>query len=113
MSAQPTKENIWFYRHLMSEKMESTNFLLEQLKQEAEKLDGHDKIIFIQRIQVFEKFVNSVVHYDEIVHRYMQQNPDAGNLQYYRDKLAVARKYVGSLGGDWQTVEWGKLSDYQ
>ncbi len=99
-------------RQKLSERLELVNELLQQLQDESAGLDGWAKKQFNDRLRVFDALINSVVEYDQSVCQYVNFHPNAGSVQWYKDRLAVARKYVISLGGDWGTVTWGKLSDY-
>lgn len=88
------------------------NELIEQLQKENETLEGWQKKQFDDRIKVINNFVQRVIDYDAAVKKYEQMNPNAGSVQWYRERIRVAQKYVEALGGDWSTVVWGKLSDY-
>jgi hypothetical protein len=63
-----------------------------------------------ERIAQIEQLVSVLVDYDAMVVQYIQFNPEG--TPYYKERLAIAKRYVTSLGGDWSTVLWGKVTDY-
>lgn len=99
-------------RQKLADALEVYNGLLDELEQEGANLEGWAKTKFEQRFSILEKIVDTIVQYDDSVQKYIQLHPDGQNIQYYIDKLDVARRYIIANGLDWQTVTWGKKSDY-
>ena len=89
-----------------------TNELLDQLEQESAALDGWQKKQFNDRLRVLDSLIQIVIAYDAAAMQYVNFHPNTGSVNWYKERLEIARKYVKTLGGDWSTVTWGKLSDY-
>lgn len=92
--------------------VEDYNNLLDELDAESVNLDGWAKKQFDKRMWVLEKLLNTVIEYDVDVMKYIHIHPDSQNVQYYKEKLEVARRYIIANGLDWSNVTWGKVSDY-
>jgi len=99
-------------RHMLQNAINDANDLLDKLEKENEGREGYVKQIAESRIAIFDKLINVVVHYDTKVVRYEQFNPPGNGYQFYKEKLEIARKYIHSLGGDFNSVLWGKKTDY-
>lgn len=109
------KENVFFKRQQLAATVETANELLQTIKTENlnnTELSNEDKKLFNDRLKVFNELITAIVNYDIAVKNFEHENQNNGNAEYYRQQLQVARKYVNYLGGDWQTVVWGKISDY-
>jgi len=100
-------------RAALSDTVELYDALLNELNDESENLEGWAKQKFQQRFAVLEKLLDVIIAYDQTVQKYVQFHPDSHNVQYYKEKLDSARRYIIANGLDWQTVTWGKISDYQ
>lgn len=100
-------------RQKLIDRLDLVNALLDELETESAGLDGWAKKQFNDRLRVLDALIATIVEYDQAVCQYVNFHPNAGSVEWYKEKLAIARKYVHSLGGDWQTVTWGKLSDYK
>jgi hypothetical protein len=99
-------------RHLLQNAINSANALLEKLEAENKDREGYVKKLAEERIAVFDSLIDAVVHYDSKVVRYENFNPPGQGYQYYKEKLDIARRYIRTLGGDFNTVLWGKKTDY-
>jgi hypothetical protein len=97
-------------RQILSKTMGVYNDLLDQLEIEAENLNAYDKEKFLHRLAILDDFCSIVLHYDEIVQKYVRLDPN--NDKRNQEQLKIAKKYIERLGGDWSIVTWGKLSDY-
>lgn len=100
-------------RQFLSDALEVYNGLLDELENEGQNLEGWAKTKFEQRFAILEKLVDIIIKYDDSVQKYIRMHPDSHNVQYYKDKLDIARRYIIANGLDWSTVTWGKKSDYQ
>lgn len=107
-----TTYNLQQDRRLLADALEVYNGLLDELEAESANLEGWAKTKFEQRFAVLDKLVNIIVQYDNSVQQYIRFHPDGQNVQYYKDKLDIARRYIIANGLDWSTVTWGKKSDY-
>jgi hypothetical protein len=108
-----TTFNLSQARELLANVVELYDGLLDELENESQNLDGWAKQKFDQRFAVLVKMVDVVIHYDQQVQKYVHFHPDSHNVQYYKEKLDIARRYILANGLDWSTVTWGKLSDYK
>lgn len=108
-----TTFNLSQARELLANVVELYDNLLNELLKESENLDGWAKQKFEQRFAILEKMLDVIIHYDQQVQKYVQFHPDSHNVQYYKEKLDIARRYILANGLDWSTVTWGKISDYQ
>jgi hypothetical protein len=86
--------------------------LLEEFDKESKQLNAYDLVKFNKRIEILDNFNAVVCEYDEIVQDYIQNIPPAHETNKLRDRLKIAQRYIQRLGGDWNNVLWGKLSDY-
>jgi len=105
--------NLTIARNNMATCIELFNNLLDNLENEAKNYDGWALKQFNERFVVLTQLIDAVVEYDKNVQLYIQLHPDTQNVQYYHDKLAVAKKYIQANGLDWSAVTWGKLNDYR
>lgn len=99
-------------RKKLADIVDLTHGLLQALEDESAALNGWQKKQFNDRLRILDSLVLTIVEYDDAVQQYVNFHPNAGSVEWYKERLSVARKYVISLGGDWSTVTWGKLSDY-
>lgn len=99
-------------RHILQNAIDSANALLDQLENENVDRPDWQKKIASSRIAIFDNLINAVVLFDSKVVRYEKFNPPGDGYRYYKEKLEIARKYINVLGGDFNSVLWGKKSDY-
>lgn len=107
---------LFIKRQRLADAVESVNALLDELHEELAKskengVEAYRLKKSIDRVKQIEQLRDEIVEYDTKVIQYVNYYPEA--TPYYKEKLEIARRYVRSLGGDWSTVTWGKLSDYQ
>jgi hypothetical protein len=99
-------------RQLLQNAIDAANALLDQLEDENKGREGYVKQIADSRIAIFDQLINAIVNFDSKVVRYQNFNPPGNGYQYYKEKLQIARKYIHQLGGDFNSVLWGKITDY-
>ena len=109
------KDLLLMRRQRLADVVNSVNELLEELENDIAKAQENGVEAYrlkksIDRIKTIESLRDEVCEYDSKVMQYVNYYPE--NTPYYKEKLEIARRYVKSLGGDWSTVTWGKLSDY-
>ena len=108
-----TSFNLHQTRNKLADTLDEFQNLLNDLLIESQNLSGDYAIkIFNQRFAILSAMVDATVEYDRCVIQYMEFHPDSQNVQYYKDRLEVAKKYIQANGLDWSTVTWGKLADY-
>lgn len=100
-------------RHLLQNAMNVANELLDTLEKENEDRTGYVKELAEKRIAIFDALMFSIEIFDATVVRYVQFNPPGDAYKYYKEKLHIAQKYITAIGGDFNSVLWGKKSDYQ
>lgn len=100
-------------RHLLQNAVNLANDLLDTLEKENEGRTGYIKELAEKRIAVFDALIATIENFDAKVVRYQQFNPPGDGYQFYKEKLDIARKYIHAIGGDFNSVLWGKKSDYQ
>lgn len=110
------KDMLFAKRQRLADAVELVNNLLEELESEIEKAKENGVEAYrlkksVDRVKLISTLRDEIVDYDTKVLQYVNYYPEA--TPYYKEKLEIARRYVKSLGGDWSTVTWGKLSDYQ
>jgi hypothetical protein len=109
------KDKIIEQRQRLAGAVSLVNDLIEELNSDLDKAVANGVEAYRlkkskERIAQIEQLVEVLVNYDSMVVKYIQFNPEG--TPYYKERLAIARKYVTSLGGDWNTVLWGKATDY-
>lgn len=109
------KDNLLMKREVLSAAVVTIGDLLTELHQELEtsKNNGVEAYVlrkFIDRVRQIELLRNTVIQYDAHVMQYLNYYPE--NTPVYKERLEVARLYIEAIGGDWNTVLWGKKSDY-
>lgn len=109
------QHNLLIKREVLSITINEVNSLLTELKKEfkTSQDNGVEAYILLKvadRIKTIERLVSTVVDYDTRVQQYLNYYPE--NTPVYKERLKVAQLYVEALGGDWNTVLWGKVSDY-
>ena len=92
-----------FYKDLLNDlQLESANITSNEAKQK-----------FDRRFKILMDMYNSIVEYDGAVKDYIVHHPQEYSVKYYRDKLAIAKKYIEANNLCWTAVLWGKISDYK
>jgi hypothetical protein len=86
--------------------------LLEELDRESKQLNAYDLKKFNDRMETLDRFGNTVIYYDDIMTDYIDKMPQPHEINKLRDRLKIAQRYIQRLGGDWNNVLWGKLSDF-
>ncbi len=99
-------------RKLLGEQIDKMSSLLDELENEAFNMSDEHKKTFANRLRVLDDMIDIAVYYDEVVVKYVRFHPSAHNTQHLEDQLKIARNYIERVGGDWNVVQWGKLSDY-
>jgi hypothetical protein len=107
--------NLLSQRERLATIIDANSSLIEQMKIELKQainrdVDRDSLMTFTNRIKHLEKLQETIIEFDSRVMQYVNYFPE--NTPIYKDRLAVAKKYVEYLGGDWNTVLWGKQSDY-
>lgn len=108
-------ENVFMRRQQLAGALTEFSNLLQTIKAETlnnTELTDTEKRIFYDRLKIFTELSNAICNYDIAVKLLEHKIKQSGDAEYYRQQLEVARRYVRTLGGDWQTVVWGKISDY-
>lgn len=108
-----TKYDLIHAREVLSNTIDLYNDLLNELLTENAELDGWLKTKFDKRFKILDGLLNSIIAYDAAVQQYVAYHPESHNVQYYKDKLEIARRYITAKGLDWSNVTWGKISDYR
>jgi hypothetical protein len=109
------KDKIIEERQRLASAVDLVNDLIEELNSDLDKAVANGVEAYRlkkskERIAQIEQLVTTLVNYDAMVVKYIQFNPEG--TPYYKERLAIAQRYVTSLGGDWSTVLWGKVTDY-
>lgn len=97
-------------REILSKYMDQYNDLLDTLVTETAELNSYDLQKFNERLTILDNFCSIVLHYDRLVMPYIRH--DRYNDNKNKEQLDIARKYIERLGGDYNIVMYGKLSDY-
>lgn len=100
-------------RNNLSEKLERLDGLLETLIEESAQMQDWARRKFDERLAIINQVVDAVILYDAAVQQYIKFHPTETNVDTLKQRLNIARLYVEHLGGNWQTVLWGKTSDYK
>ena len=107
-----TRYDIDNARKLLGEQIDKMSSLLDELENEATNMSDEQQKIFASRLRVLDDMIDISVYYDEAVIKYVRFHPSGHNTQHLQDQLKIARNYIQRMGGDWNVVQWGKLSDY-
>lgn len=99
-------------RELLAERIARYDDLLEVLIEESAQMPDWAKRKFNERMLILRELRNAVIAYDGYAQQYVKFHPAGGSVRWYRERLDIARLYVESLGGNWDTVIWGIKSDY-
>lgn len=75
--------------------------------------DKEDKKKYLDRIAVFCENYDRQIDIINLLYEYMNvQMVDKDTLTYTKEKLNIARKFITSLGGDANSINWLKPSDF-
>lgn len=89
------------------------NDLLEQLDLEIQKIENpavREK--YQQRFLIMDRFHNKSVELFNACGEQITYGTSASQYTYLRDKLDIARRFIQSLGGDPNSLNWLKKSDF-
>lgn len=89
----------------------SVNELLDTLEYENSDLPEYLQKKFDARFKVLLGLLEQVIRYDAAVISFYQFHSNCSS-PHAKDQLAVAMQYIKTLGGDYNTVLWGKREDY-
>jgi hypothetical protein len=104
--------NLMRCRELLAEQIARYDALLETLIEESAQMPDWAKQKFNERMLILRGLQSAVIAYDRCAQQYVQFHPAGVSVRWYRERLDIARLYVESLGGNWDTVTWGIKSDY-
>jgi SMC interacting uncharacterized protein involved in chromosome segregation len=96
----------------LQKNINAVNDLLDALESENEKRTGYIKELAQKRIAIFDALIDNIVQYDSKVIRYQTINQPGNNAAYYKNQLTIAKKYIKAIGGDFNSVLWGRDTDY-
>ena len=99
-------------RQHLADQIARYDHLLEILIEESAAMPDWAKRKFNERKLILDSLRTAVVSYDSAAQQYVKFHPVGSSVQWYRERLEIARLYCESLGGDWATVTWGIRSDY-
>jgi hypothetical protein len=88
--------------------------LINQLENELPTIeDKFARKMYLDRINIFidnyDKQIDMINLLYEYMHNYMV---DRETLSYTKEKLNMARKFITSLGGDANSINWLKPTDF-
>jgi hypothetical protein len=88
--------------------------LLDKLESEVKQItDPKDKSLFINRMKLIEQNYDKQIDLVNQLYWYIQnQTVDKDTLSYTKEKLDIARQFIASLGGDPNSINWLKKSDF-
>lgn len=88
--------------------------LLDKLDSEVKLItDPKDKSLFINRMKLIEQNYDKQIDLVNQLYWYLQnQTVDKDTLSYTKEKLDIARQFIASLGGDPNSINWLKKSDF-
>lgn len=88
--------------------------LLDKLESEVKQItDPKDKNLFINRMKLIEQNYDKQIDLVNQLYWYLQnQTVDKDTLSYTKEKLDIARQFIASLGGDPNSINWLKKSDF-
>jgi hypothetical protein len=99
-------------RKILTDQLKKMSNLLDTLESEAANLKGYEKDKFNKRLQILDDTIDVAVYYDELVFKYVRFHPAGHNTEFLEEQLKVAKQYIQRIGGNWDVVRWGKVSDY-
>ena len=110
-----------YYKHQLQtvyvewkKSLEAMTDLLDKLDSEAKFIsDPKDKAIFNQRIKLIDQNYDKQIDLVNTLYDFLNNHTvDKDTLSYTKEKLDIARKFISSLGGDPNSINWLKKSDF-
>lgn len=110
-----------YYKHQLSvnydnwiKSLNSFDNLLIQLENESRRItDEEDKRQFYRRLQILNANYDAQIDLINNLYEFMANNMvDKDKLSYTREKLEIAKRFIISLGGDAQSINWLKREDF-
>lgn len=110
-----------YYKHQLQQSfndwkktLDLVSALLDKLETEVKHIsDPKDKSLFINRMKLIESNFDKQIDLVNQLYWYIQnQTVDKDTLSYTKEKLEIARQFISSLGGDPNSINWLKKSDF-
>lgn len=110
-----------YYKHQLQEVYNSwkntvniTSSLLDQLDKELTQItDPKDRLLFQKRIAIIDQNLDKQIDLVNLLYEYINNHTvDKDTLSYTKEKLDIARQFISSLGGDPNSINWLKKSDF-
>jgi hypothetical protein len=94
--------------------LDKTGKLLDKLDAESKQIeDTKAKQVFNARLNVLYENYNMQIDLVNNLYEFMASSMvDKDTLTYTKEKLAIARKFINALGGDANSINWLKHSDF-
>lgn len=95
-------------------KLNSFSILIDQLEKELKTIqDPADRKLFEARLDILADNYNSQIALINELYSYIETcTVSVDRLSYTKQKLDIARKFIRSLGGDPNSLNWLKASDF-
>lgn len=104
--------NLQSARQKLIEKIALVNIDLDDMEAGIRQLPKSEQATHWDTLNRLDEMMAAIAAYDIAAQNYVRYHPAMSNTHSMERQLAKARRYVASLGGDWNTVLWGKLSDW-
>jgi uncharacterized membrane protein len=99
-------------RNKLSETLALVLIDLDDMEAGINQLPKHEQKEHWETLNRLDALVQAIQAYDQCAQNYVRYHPDFNNTRYLSERLQLARKYVTRLGGDWDMVHYGSLSDF-
>ena len=110
-----------YYKHQLQEAyntwkatVNSSSALLDQLDTESKYItDPKDLALYKKRISILDQNLDKQIDLINLLYQYISEHTvDKDTLSYTKEKLDIARQFIRSLGGDPNSINWLKKSDF-